>query len=264
MALYIGESMKAFAIVQNFLTALVIPFLSIIVGLSSLPGIYLFLKTQNYLYGVKDVLVLPQTWQEFTITGIGMGMGMMLWGITLVILSGLLGGLFRPRLEPGKYPLQSFVTIQWAWSMIFHRIALFFLPFLVPSFIGNFYYWLSGVKLGQGVQINSAHVNDAGFVTLGDRVVIGGDAIINAHLTERGELVMAPVFIGNDALIGMGSVIQPGCRIGNGAVVASRAVVPKWTTIPAGEVWAGIPAKCIRLADGSKPEIQSSDSSDMS
>jgi Mg2+/citrate symporter len=99
--------MKAFAFFQNFLTALIIPFLSIIVGLSSLPGIYLFLKTQNYLYGVKDVLVLPQTWQEFTITGIGMGMGMMLWGITLVILSGLLGGLFRPRLEPGENTLYS-------------------------------------------------------------------------------------------------------------------------------------------------------------
>ena len=138
--------------------------------------------------------------------------------------------------------------------MIFHRIALFFLPFLVPSFLGNTYYWLSGAKLGQGVQINSAHLNDAGSVTLGDRVVIGGNAIINAHLTEKGELVMAPVLIGNDALIGMGSVVQPGCTIGDGAVVASRAVVPKWTNIPQGEVWAGIPAKCIRLADGSKPE----------
>ena len=64
--------------------------------------------------------------------------------------------------------------------------------------------------MGQGVQINTAYLNDAGSVTLGDRVVIGGKAIINAHLTESGELVMAPVVIGNDTLIGMGSVIQPG------------------------------------------------------
>ena len=181
-------------------------------------------------------------------------MGITAWGVTLVIFSGLLGGLFRPRLEPGRYPLKSFVTIQWAWSMIFHKIALFFLPFLVPSFIGNTFYRLSGAKLGKGVQINSAHLNDAGSVTLGDGVVIGGKAIINAHLTEKGELVMAPVNIGKDALIGMGSVIQPGCVIGEGAIIASRAVVPKWTIIPAGEVWAGIPARCIRLADGTIPE----------
>jgi acetyltransferase-like isoleucine patch superfamily enzyme len=52
----------------------------------------------------------------------------------------------------------------------------------------------------------------------------------------------------------MGSVIQPGSTIGDKAVVASRAVVPKWTNIPDGEVWAGIPAKCIKRADGTKPE----------
>ena len=237
---------------------MVVPFLAAIVGLASVSGIYIFWKIQSLWSGndpslfMHDIDKVP--WEQFAITGIATGMGIMAWGITLVIISGLLGGLFRPRLEPGRYPLQSFLTIQWAWSMVFHRIALFFLPFLVPSFIGNTYYWLSGAKLGKGVQINSAHLNDAGSVTLGDRVVIGGKAIINAHLTEKGELVMAPVSIGNDALIGMGSVIQPGCTIGDGAVVASRAVVAKWTNIPEGEVWAGIPARCIKLADGSKPE----------
>ena len=50
------------------------------------------------------------------------------------------------------------------------------------------------------------------------------------------------------------SNVQPGCTIGEGAVIANRAVLPKWTDIPAGEVWGGVPAKCIRLADGTKPE----------
>ena len=250
--------MKAFTIVQNFLTALVIPFLAFIVGIAALPGVYIFYKilevtnTNPGSFLSSDIDTLPIL--DFAITGVATGMAMMTWGISLVIICGILGGLFRPRLDPGRYPLQSFVTIQWAWSMIFHKIALFFLPFLVPSFIGNLYYRLSGAKLGEGVQINSAHLNDAGSVTLGKRVVIGGKAIINAHLTESGELVMAPVVIGDDALIGMGSVIQPGCTIGEKAVIASRAVVPKWTNIPDGEVWAGIPAKCIKRADGTKPE----------
>ena len=248
--------MRSFTLVQNLLTALVVPFLALIVGLSSLPGIYILFKIMDFFgtsgstFNQIDSVPL----EDFVVVGIGLGMGITAWGVTLVIASGLLGGLFRPRLEPGRYPLKSFVTIQWAWSMIFHRIALFFLPFLVPSFIGNAFYRMSGAKLGKGVQINTAHVNDAGSVTLEDGVVIGGNAIINAHLTEKGELVMAPVSIGKDALIGMGSVIQPGCVIGEGAIVASRAVVPKWTKIPAGEVWAGVPARCIRLADGSKPE----------
>ena len=63
---------------------------------------------------------------------------------------------------------------------------------------------------------------------------------------ESGEIILAPVRIGDGALIGGGSIVQPGCTIGNGAVVASRAVVPKWTEIPAGEVWGGIPARFIK------------------
>ena len=248
--------MRSFTIIQNFLTALLIPFLALIIGLCSFPGIYVFFKIIGLLgisiNSFNEIDVVPL--ESFAITGVALGMGITAWGVTLVILSGLLGGLFRPRLKPGRYPLKSFVTIQWAWSMVFHKIALFFLPFLVPSFIGNTFYRLSGAKLGKGVQINSAYINDAGSVTLGDGVVIGGKAIINAHLTEKGELVMAPVNIGKDALIGMGSVIQPGCVIGEGAIVASRAVVPKWTKVPPGEVWGGIPARCIRMADGTIPE----------
>ena len=235
-----------FTLVQNFLTLLIIPFLAGIVGIAAIPAVALFGELRGSLSN-------GEYWVDTAATAISLGMSIMFWGITLVVMCGMLGGLLRPRLAPGRYPLESFLTIQWAWSMVFHKIALFFLPHLVPSFIGNLYYRLSGAKIGKGAQINSPNVNDAGSVTIGDRVVIGGLATINAHLTEKGELVMAPVVIGDGALIGTGSIVQPGCTIGEGAVVASRAVVPKWTEIPPGEVWGGIPAICIRLADGTKP-----------
>ena len=235
-----------FTLVQNFLTLLIIPVLAGIVGIAAVPAVALFGE-------LRGALSNGEYWVDTTATAISLGMSVMLWGVTLVVMCGILGGLLRPRLAPGRYPLESFLTIQWAWSMVFHKIALFFLPHLVPSFIVNLYYRLSGAKIGKGAQINSPNVNDAGSVTIGDRVVIGGHATINAHLTEKGELVMAPVVIGDGALIGTGSIVQPGCTIGEGAVVASRAVVPKWTEIPPGEVWGGIPAKCIRLADGTKP-----------
>ena len=241
--------MKGFIIIQNFLTALVIPIFAAIIGITAIPALALF----NYGYQISTSNT-ENYFLELMGIGVFLGLFIMAWGISLVIFSGFMAGLLRPRLAPGKYPLQSFVTIQWAWSMIFHKAALFFLPNLVPSFIGNTYYRLSGAKIGRGAQINTPNVNDCGSVTIGERVVIGGKAVINAHLTEKGELVMAPVVIGNDALIGTESIIQPGCTIGEGAVIASRAVVPKWTNVPAGEVWGGLPAKCIRLVDGSKPK----------
>ena len=238
--------MRGFHLIQNVLSVLVMLFIAVIWGISAAPGYLIVMWIRGRVVG-EDLLM------EAVGTGIGLGLGYLCWGICMVLLCGLLGGLLRPRLDEGRVPLESFTTIQWAWSMIFHRSALLFLWVMVPSFLGNTYYRLMGAKIGKGAQLNTDNINDAGMVTLGEEVVRGGHATINAHLTEKGELVLSPGKVGDGALLGTGSIVQPGCVIGEGAVIASRAVVPKWTNIPPGEVWGGVPAKCIRLADGNKP-----------
>ncbi|MEO2115597.1 MAG: hypothetical protein ABGX21_04710, partial [Candidatus Poseidoniia archaeon] len=140
----------------------------------------------------------------------------------------------------------SFITIQWAFSLVSHRAAKMFLGLVIPSFLATMYYRMMGAKIGNRVQLNSININDASMITIGDGVVVGGDATINGHLVESGEIVLAPVNIGDGALIGGGSIVQPGCTIGKGAVVATRAVLPKWTVVPDGEVWGGIPARFIK------------------
>ncbi len=130
--------------------------------------------------------------------------------------------------------------------MVSHRVAQMFLGLVIPSFLATMYYRMMGAKIGSGVQLNSVRINDASMITIGDGVVVGGDATINGHLVESGEIVLAPVVIGDGALIGGGSIVQPGCRIGKGSVVATRAVLPKWTEVPEGEVWGGIPASFIK------------------
>ena len=92
--------MRNFTVIQNVLTAIVIPFLAVIVGISSIPAIYLFLfilesggvKASSFSE-IESVSLL-----DFLFVGMGLGMAIMSWGVTLVILSGALGGLFRPRL----------------------------------------------------------------------------------------------------------------------------------------------------------------------
>ena len=53
-----------------------------------------------------------------------------------------------------------------------------------------------------------------------------------------------PVHIGENVFIGGHCVILKGVTIGDGAVIGAGSVVTK--SIPAGEIWAGNPAKFIR------------------
>tara|TARA_B100001123_G_scaffold5306_4_gene6866 strand:+ start:30305 stop:31006 length:702 start_codon:yes stop_codon:yes gene_type:complete len=231
-----------FALVQHLLTVPAAIFAAVIWGVCAVPSYLMFLEIKNWSEG--HVL-----WTEALAICIGLGLGYLLWGLVLLLVCGILGGLLRPPLREGRYPLKSWVTIGWAWSLLFHKVAQMFIKNIVPSLQVNIYYKLMGANIGQGVQILTDSLNDAHMVTLGDGVVVGGNATINGHLVERGEIVLAPVRVGKNAVIGGGSTVQPGCTIGEGAVVASRAVVPKWTDIPAGEAWGGIPAKFIKKVE---------------
>ena len=103
-----------------------------------------------------------------------------------------------------------------------------------------------GCKIGKSSFVSSDRINDPYMVTIGDNSIIGSKVIITPHLAEKNDLVLSPVTIGDNCLIGLGAQINPGCIIGDDVVIASRAIVPKYTTIPKGEVWAGIPAKRIK------------------
>ena len=231
-----------FSLIQHVLTVPAAIFAAIIWGVAAVPSYLLFLE-------IKEWLVGQSFWVEIFGICIGLGLGYLLWGLVLLLICGILGGLLRPPLREGRYPLKSWVTIGWACSLLFHKVAQMFIKNIVPSLQVNIYYKLMGAKIGKSVQILTDSLNDAHMVTLGDGVVVGGNATINGHLVERGEIVLAPVKVGNNAVIGGGSIVQPGCTIGEGAVVASRAVVPKWTEIPAGEAWGGIPASFIKKVD---------------
>ena len=231
-----------FSLIQHVLTVPAAIFAAIIWGVAAVPSYLLFLE-------IKEWLVGQSFWVEIFGICIGLGLGYLLWGLVLLLICGILGGLLRPPLREGRYPLKSWVTIGWAWSLLFHKVAQMFIKNIVPSLQVNIYYKLMGAKIGKSVQILTDSLNDAHMVTLGDGVVVGGNATINGHLVERGEIVLAPVKVGNNAVIGGGSIVQPGCTIGEGAVVASRAGVPKWTEIPAGEAWGGIPASFIKKVD---------------
>ena len=106
----------------------------------------------------------------------------------------------------------------------------------------------NNVFIGRGVEFNVQ-----GRIEVGDDSGVGSGCILadHNHATApiprrmRDQTVeIEPIVIGRDVIIGVNSVILKGVQIGDGAVVGSGSVVTK--SIPAGEIWAGNPARKIK------------------
>ena len=93
------------------------------------------------------------------------------------------------------------------------------------------------------MEINTTNISDPGLITIEDGVTIGGSATIIAHYGVQGYLIIAPVLIRKNATIGLRAIVMGGVEIGERVKVLPNSVVLPKTIIPAGDTWAGVPAK---------------------
>ena len=140
----------------------------VIIGLAMVPSYLLFIELTSMTEG-KGGLV------EAVGICVGLGLGYIIWGVVLLIVCGLMG-VFSGSGRRGEVFFEVFHYIQWAFSLVSHRVAQIFLGLVVPSFLANLYYRMMGAKIGRGAQLNSMMINDASMVTIGDNVVVGGNA----------------------------------------------------------------------------------------
>lgn len=241
--------MKNFALVQSIGTVLLLFYMIVLWGLPLVPSMAVF----DYLHCFSDG---QSELTSYIITAFSLVIAFIVYIHVLLIFSGLTQRILHVRVKGEKRvaPLESWMTIRWAICGQLHRATWPVLTHVVPSPIANFYYRLAGSKIGKRVQLNTVHLNDPGMVRIEDDVVIGGGAIINGHLVEKGQLILAPILFKKGSLIGARSTIQPGVVIGVESVIATNALVGKWKNIPDGEVWGGLPAKRIKK-DSERPEL---------
>ena len=108
-----------------------------------------------------------------------------------------------------------------------------------------------GVKIGEHSMIATRHwPTEAYLITIGNNVQVTQDVYFHTHggaHVAREKYpnfdVFGKVYIGDNVYIGSASHIMPGVRIGNSSLIAAGSIVCK--SVPAGEVWGGIPAKFI-------------------
>jgi len=226
-------------ITQNFLTTIVVLYTGIHWGLACIPGLYLVLSVFELTNGT---LLFYRTFY----IGISLGIAYALWMLNTIFITSILGFIFKPSIGNVRSPFLSMITVRWAFHNILDRLAKPCVRHMVPSWITDFYYRAMGCKIGKNCYISSDRINDPYLVTIGNNSTIGSKVIITPHIAEKNEIVFSHITIGDNCLIGLGAQINPGCNIGDGAIIASRAIVPKYTNVPPGEIWAGIPAKKIK------------------
>jgi hypothetical protein len=149
---------------------------------------------------------------------------------------------FRP-LPAGLIDLASPMFLRWwftaQWQVVFARLPwLEELLRLVPTLysawlrlwgskIGALVYWTPGVV-----------ILDRSLVVLGDRVVFGAGVRLNSHVIApiggRRSLILAPITIGTDALVGGYSTLLPGCVIAAGEVTDAFRTVHPFTHVEGG------------------------------
>ena len=81
---------------------------------------------------------------------------------------------------------------------------------------------------------------DVNTITIGDRVTIGHNVVIHGAK------------IHDYALIGMGAIVMDDAEVGEGALVAAGSVVLSRTKIGPHELWAGCPAKFVKMVEPEK------------
>lgn len=116
----------------------------------------------------------------------------------------------------------------------------------------------ASVRIGSDCGLSGTVIAAARQIRIGDRVLCGANCTIcdtdrhplsAAARARETDPEAAPIEIGDDVFLGMNVVVLKGVKIGSGTVVAANSIVTR--SLPPGVLAAGIPAKLIRLLEGS-------------
>lgn len=103
---------------------------------------------------------------------------------------------------------------------------------------------VNSIRIGNRVNIQDGSVLHTLYqkstIEIGDDVSIGHNVVIHGAK------------IHNFALIGMGAIVMDDAEVGEGALVAAGSVVLSKTKIGANEMWAGAPAKFVKMVEPEK------------
>ncbi|MGB0653025.1 MAG: acyltransferase [Thermoplasmatota archaeon] len=128
---------------------------------------------------------------------------------------------------------------------VFWNTAWILMARVAPSFrLKNWMLRRTGAKIGRHVSFGFEATLDILYpqrITVGDDAIIGYSTTVLCHGYLHDSYQIGDVTIGARASIGANCTILPGVTVGEDAIVGAGSVVTR--DVPAGEFWAGVPAR---------------------
>ncbi|MFW6289289.1 MAG: DapH/DapD/GlmU-related protein [Spirochaetota bacterium] len=222
--------------VEIALTLVVYAVYAAVVGVSLIPSSYLMLTTLPAL--IEPALAgpgFPATLRAATLIALTLAAALYLYLFWGALVQAALIRLLSLGIGAGRYPALSFTTLRWLiFSGIYTVSMRTILPLVPVSFVTNLFFRIIGCRMGRNVKINTNVLNDAYLLTIGDNVIVGGQTDISCHLFEHDHLVLRPITIGSDTLIGAHSYVSPGVTIGSRCVIGLHSYIRTGRVIPDG------------------------------
>ncbi len=127
---------------------------------------------------------------------------------------------------------------------------------------------IGDVKMGDDCSVwyNAVVRGDVHSIEMGNKVNVQDNAVIHCTYQKAKTVIGNNVSIGHTAivhgctlmdnvLIGMGAMVMDHAVVEEGALVAAGAIVLENTVVEAGYIYAGVPAKKIKLTEGNSKEM---------
>jgi non-ribosomal peptide synthetase-like protein len=161
--------------------------------------------------------------------------------VAVALVKWIVVGRYRPFVRP------LWSTFVWRLEFVNALFEFFATPLALLALQGTpllpWYFRLLGARIGRRVYAHTTGLLEWDLVEVKDRVALNDDCVLQTHLFEDRVLKGSRLYIGADCAVGAGSVLLYDSKMEDGAQLDAISLLMKGETLPAGTVWAGLPAE---------------------
>jgi len=235
--------------IRFFLATFLIPLLIFSIGMIPLV-LWLILVYLIYIITLNITLYL-------ILTPVIIILSMLILIISEVLFSGAIIKLFNIKYTEGTYEYSVNNNMVFKWMLIFQlytpiRKILDIIPMRRLNIV---YLRFLGLKLGENTLLGGV-IRDPCLTEIGDNVTMGGYAIIYSHMHNKAErtITFKKIKIGNNCVVGAGSIIMPGVIMEDNVILAAGGVTKKNSLLQKNKIYGGNPAKEITVHKENKKQ----------